>query len=143
MGTWKPVLVIIGALALILLLFGVPLPIALLGGLLGFIAMAFIALFFHLFFHPATLIILTILTSIVMYQWWNLDDEILKFGKSKPNHSVLELLNHLGYSALNKEDCAFITCMVYIELQDMETNGLISTDKTGALGLDTVITHGH
>jgi energy-coupling factor transporter transmembrane protein EcfT len=139
MGTWKPIALILAVSTVFLMLFGIPFPLAFLGGVLILLLFVLIGCFYHLIFNPLTYLIVIFLFCFIGYRWINLDNEILDFGKTQQEYVVSDLLEHLGYKVSEEQDCAFITCMVYDELRTLNKKGVITIDSEPNINLNSKI----
>lgn len=141
MGTWKPIALILAVSTVFLMLFGIPFPFAFLGGVLFLLVFVLIGSFYRLIFNPLTYLIIFSLLCFIGYQWINLDNAIIAFGKTRQEYVVSDLIKHLGYKVTEEEDCSFITCMVYGELRILLKDGVITLDNGPEIGLNTKILH--
>jgi hypothetical protein len=139
MGTWKPIALILVVTTIFLMLFGVPFPVAFLGGVLLVLTFALIGSFYYLIFNPLTYLITFFLLCFIGYQWVTLDNSIIAFGKTQKEYVVSDLLKELGYKVTEEKDCAFITCMVYDELRTLNKKGVITIDSEPNINLNSKI----
>lgn len=75
----------------------------------------------------------------ITYEWIMIDNKILAFVQSKNVVSVQEVLDDLGYSQDDFENCSFITCAAYHDIIKLHEQQKIRVNDLTTLGLNTRI----